>query len=90
MFEQVVFAGGGNRCWWQAGWWDVVAPAISLKPRVIAGVSAAAPTACMTYVQPSKKVPISAWDYADPAAMHLTYDQGRGDGERFAEALRAG
>ena len=48
-FEQVVFAGGGNRCWWQAGFWDVVAPTIDLKPRVIAGVSAGAATACMLY-----------------------------------------
>ncbi len=49
MFEQVVFAGGGHRCWWQAGFWDVVAPAIELRPRVIAGVSAGAATACLLY-----------------------------------------
>ena len=40
MFQQVVFAGGGHRCWWQAGFWDVVAPRIALRPRVVAGVSA--------------------------------------------------
>ena len=54
MFEQVVFAGGGNRCWWQAGFWDVVAPSIELKPRVIAGVSAGAATACMLYANDSR------------------------------------
>ena len=53
-FEQVVFAGGGNRCWWQAGFWDVVAPAIGLKPRVIAGVSAGAATACMLHASDSR------------------------------------
>ena len=53
MFEQVVFSGGGNRCWWQAGFWDVVAPAIELRPRVIAGVSAGAATACMLYANDS-------------------------------------
>jgi predicted acylesterase/phospholipase RssA len=47
MFEQVVFAGGGNRCWWQAGFWDVVAPAMELRPRVIVGVSAGSATACL-------------------------------------------
>lgn len=47
MFEQVVFAGGGHRCWWQAGFWDVFAPAAGLAPRVVAGVSAGAATACM-------------------------------------------
>lgn len=49
VFEQVVFAGGGNRCWWQAGFWEVVAPAIELKPRVIAAVSAGAATACLLH-----------------------------------------
>lgn len=53
-FEQVVFSGGGNRCWWQAGFWDVVAPAIGLKPRVIGGVSAGAATACMLYASDSQ------------------------------------
>ncbi len=53
-FEQVVFAGGGNRCWWQAGFWDVAAPAIGLQPRVIAGVSAGAATACMLYANDSR------------------------------------
>ena len=53
-FEQVVFAGGGNRCWWQAGFWDVVAPSIALRPRVIAGVSAGAATACMLYASDSR------------------------------------
>ena len=49
-----MFAGGGNRCWWQAGFWDVVAPAIELKPRVIGAVSAGAATACMLYANDSR------------------------------------
>lgn len=56
MFDQVVFSGGGNRCWWQAGFWDVVAPAIALKPRVVAGVSAGAATACMLFANDSATV----------------------------------
>ena len=51
MFDQVVFAGGGNRCWWQAGLWDVVQPALDCRPRVIAGISAGAATACMLYTR---------------------------------------
>ncbi len=42
----VVLAGGGNRCWWQAGMWDVLG-AEGLAPRRVAGVSAGAATACM-------------------------------------------
>ncbi|TDF63265.1 patatin-like phospholipase family protein [Cupriavidus sp. L7L] len=52
-FDQVVFAGGGNRCWWQAGWWDMVAPELQLRPRVIAAISAGAATACMVYAHDS-------------------------------------
>ncbi len=56
MFEQVVFAGGGNRCWWQAGFWDIVAPKIGLQPRIIGAVSAGAATACMLYANRSEDV----------------------------------
>jgi len=51
MFDQVVFAGGGNRCWWQAGFWHVIAPQLKLRPRVITGISAGAATACMLYTR---------------------------------------
>ncbi|SAL42900.1 patatin [Caballeronia arvi] len=56
MFDQVVFAGGGNRCWWQAGFWDVIQPELNLRPRVIAGISAGAATACMLYTNESRWV----------------------------------
>jgi predicted acylesterase/phospholipase RssA len=49
VFEQVVFAGGGHRCWWQAGFWEQVQPEIDLRPQLIAGVSAGAATACLLY-----------------------------------------
>ena len=42
----IVLAGGGNRCWWQAGMWDVLEPQ-GLAPTQLAGVSAGAATACM-------------------------------------------
>src|SRR6266702_2500767 len=56
MFDQVVFAGGGNRCWWQAGFWDVVQPQLKLRPRVITSISAGAATACMLYMNRSERV----------------------------------
>jgi predicted acylesterase/phospholipase RssA len=56
MFDQVVFAGGGNRCWWQAGFWDVIKPELNPKPRIIAGISAGAATACMLYTNESRWV----------------------------------
>jgi len=56
MFDQVVFAGGGNRCWWQAGFWDVVQPQLQIRPRVITGISAGGATACMLYMRDSQWV----------------------------------
>lgn len=56
MFDQVVFAGGGNRCWWQAGFWDIIRPELNLEPRIIAGISAGAATACMLYTNDSRWV----------------------------------
>jgi predicted acylesterase/phospholipase RssA len=54
-FRSVVFAGGGNRCTWQAGFWEAVAPAWPLKPRVVAAVSAGAAIACCCLAGTSKK-----------------------------------
>ncbi|MBI4797507.1 MAG: patatin-like phospholipase family protein [Desulfarculus sp.] len=48
-YPAVVFAGGGNRCVWQAGFWRVAAPALGLRPRVVAGVSAGAYIACVLF-----------------------------------------
>ena len=45
-FEGVVFAAGGCRCFWQAGFWSVIQPALDLRPRVIGAVSAGAAIAC--------------------------------------------
>lgn len=48
-FSSVVFAGGGCRCFWQAGFWQVAAPALSIEPRVVGAVSAGAAMACMLF-----------------------------------------
>ncbi len=42
MFDAVVFAGGGNRCYWQGGFYEAVATRLSLSPKVVVGVSAGA------------------------------------------------
>jgi len=51
MFEQVVLAGGGGRCVWQAGLWQALSQDIALAPRVVATVSASAMTACLLFTQ---------------------------------------
>jgi len=45
----VVFAGGGNRCFWQAGFWTEAAPRLGLAPRRVAAVSAGAAIACVLF-----------------------------------------
>ena len=42
MFAGLAYAGGGNRCYWQGGFYETVAPEIGLKPRRIVGASAGA------------------------------------------------
>lgn len=44
--EQVVFAGGGNRCFWQAGFWQTVAGPLNLQPKTIVSVSAGSAISC--------------------------------------------
>ena len=46
MFDAVAFAGGGNRCYWQGGFWEAAAPLLDLRPSLVAGVSAGAWSAC--------------------------------------------
>lgn len=43
----MVFAGGGCRCVWQAGFWSVAAEALGLARAVIGSVSAGAAMACL-------------------------------------------
>ena len=47
--DHVVFAGGGNRCFWQAGFWSVAAAEFNWKPSRVASVSAGSATACALF-----------------------------------------
>jgi hypothetical protein len=48
-FQSVVFAGGGNRCFWQAGFWSVAADALNLVPLRVTAVSAGSAIACALF-----------------------------------------
>ena len=45
-FEQLVFSGGGTRCFWHGGFAAVVGPAIHLRPKRISAVSGGALSSC--------------------------------------------
>ena len=42
MFDAVVFAGGGNRCYWQGGFYEAAAQRLGLAPGLVVGASAGA------------------------------------------------
>lgn len=42
MFDAVCFAGGGNRCYWQGGFWEAAREALALAPALVTGVSGGA------------------------------------------------
>lgn len=42
MFAGLAYAGGGNRCYWQGGFYETVAPRLALKPGRVVGASAGA------------------------------------------------
>ena len=44
--DAVVFAGGGNRCYWQGGFYETVALALGWSPQLLVGCSAGAFVAC--------------------------------------------
>lgn len=44
--KNVVFAGGGNRCFWQAGLWDIIAEPLNLNPKRFVSVSAGSAMSC--------------------------------------------
>ena len=48
MFEALAFAGGGNRCYWQGGFYETVAPRLGLRPKLVVGVSGGAFAALYT------------------------------------------
>ena len=48
-FAAVALAGGGNRCFWQAGFWSEAAPRLALAPRRVAATSAGAAIACVLF-----------------------------------------
>ncbi|HSV96067.1 MAG TPA: patatin-like phospholipase family protein [Spirochaetota bacterium] len=48
-FTSVVFAGGGCRCLWQAGFMTEASPKLKISPTEVAGASAGAAIACMFY-----------------------------------------
>jgi hypothetical protein len=68
MFEAVVFAGGGNRCYWQGGFYEAAAPRLGLAPKLVVGASAGAFAAAYSLLGVGPQV--RSWVY-DGCGPHL-------------------
>lgn len=55
-FAAIAFAGGGNRCYWQGGFWDAFTGLRPQAPRFVVGVSAGAFQACFSIIGAGERV----------------------------------
>ena len=55
-FDAVAFAGGGNRCYWQGGFWDALNAVRPQRPGLVVGVSAGAFQACFSLIGEGDRV----------------------------------
>ena len=55
-FDAIAFAGGGNRCYWQGGFWDAFTAVHPQRPRFVVGVSAGAFQACFSLIGEGERV----------------------------------
>jgi hypothetical protein len=66
MFDAVVFAGGGNRCYWQGGFYEAAAPRLGLTPKLVVAASAGAFAAAYSLLGTGAQVRQSVYDGCGP------------------------
>jgi hypothetical protein len=66
MFDAVVFAGGGNRCYWQGGFYETAAPRLGLAPKLVVAASAGAFAAAYSLLGTGAEVRRSVYDGCGP------------------------
>lgn len=66
MFDAVVFAGGGNRCYWQGGFYEAAAARLGLAPKLVVGASAGAFAAVYSLLGTGAQVRQSVYDGCGP------------------------
>ncbi|WP_315832851.1 patatin-like phospholipase family protein [Bradyrhizobium prioriisuperbiae] len=66
MFDGIAFAGGGNRCYWQGGFYEAVADRIALAPQLVVGASAGAYAATYSLLGIGPEVRRSVIDACGP------------------------
>jgi hypothetical protein len=66
MFDAVVFAGGGNRCYWQGGFYETAAPRLALAPKLVVAASAGAFAAAYSLLGTGAEVRRNVYDGCGP------------------------
>lgn len=73
MFDAVVFAGGGNRCYWQGGFYEAVAERIGLSPRLVVGASAGAFAAAYSLLEIGPQTRARVIEACNPALKNFDF-----------------
>jgi hypothetical protein len=66
MFDALVFAGGGNRCYWQGGFYEAAAQRLGLTPKLVVAASAGAFAAAYSLLGTGAQVRQSVYDGCGP------------------------
>lgn len=87
MFDAVAFAGGGNRCYWQGGFWEAAAPLLGLKPSMVVGVSAGAWSACYSLLGLGRKVNEMVAEGCSQGRRNFEWNAWRSEGSPWPVSL---
>jgi predicted acylesterase/phospholipase RssA len=74
-FDAVAFAGGGNRCYWQGGFWDALTAIHPQRPDRVVGVSAGAFQACFSLIGEGDRVRRIVIDACSTIEKELDWSQ---------------
>jgi predicted acylesterase/phospholipase RssA len=88
MFDAVVFAGGGNRCYWQGGFYEAAAPRLGLAPELVVGASAGAFAAIYSLLGTGAEVRALVYSAAGPHLKNFDLAAWRRGQPLCAAALR--
>jgi predicted acylesterase/phospholipase RssA len=83
MFTGLAFAGGGNRCYWQGGFFETVAPRIGLSPQRCVGASAGAFAMLYTALGVGPSVREQVWAACKGLRSDMDWAGFRGGGRLF-------
>lgn len=73
MFDAVVFAGGGNRCYWQGGFYEAAAHRLGLAPSRVVGASAGAFAAVYSLLGIGPQTRTRVIDACDPQLKNFDF-----------------